>query len=351
MSADDSSALSKPWTFPLLPADAAPTAADVVDGLGDSVRLADKTILITGPTAGIGLVTLRALASRSAHVVLLARDVAKAEQVVAQVRTDFPQVGRLDIVHCDQTSLASVNAAASEVLRRVPRLHVLINNAGVGWVAHRLTVDGHEEHLAVNHLAHFLLFRRLLPLLLASSTPAFQSRVVSVSSGAHHGSDVDLSDPSFTAGRAYTRPVGYGQSKTANILFALELERRYAAHGLHGWSLTPGLTVTPGLDHLLTDPENRALMQQRGYFDAAGNCLAPVQAFSAEQGAANVVWAALSPELEGKGGQYIEQLQLAKQAVEGVPGFHGYAPYAMDSKKAEELWQWSEKAVAPFVRE
>jgi NAD(P)-dependent dehydrogenase (short-subunit alcohol dehydrogenase family) len=350
MSTQVTNADSRPWSFPLLPADAAPTAAEVLQRLGPSVSLADRTVLITGASAGIGRATLRALASRSARVVMLARDVSKAKQVVAQLRADFPEAGEVEVVECDLSSLSSVSAAASEVLRRVKKLHVLICNAGVGYIPYHLTVDGHEEALAVNHLAHFLLFSRLLPVLIAASSPAFQSRVVSVASDGHLASDVDLSDPSFTAGRQYLRPVAYGQSKTANILFAVELERRYAEQGVRGWAVNPGPSVTPGLQKLLKDDENKAIMQAMGVYDAEGRCVAPLQCGSEEQGAANLVWTALSPELEGKGGQYVEQLQLAKPAVPGEY-FRGYAPYAVDSKKAAHLWDWSEKAVAPFMSE
>jgi len=202
---------------------------------------------------------------------------------------------------------------------------------------YQLTKDGHEYQFGVNHLAHFLLFKKVLPLLLKSSTPAFQSRVVSLSSMGHLQSGVDLSDLHWQT-RGYTPMKAYGQSKTANILFAREIERLYGSKGVHAWAVHPG-----GIKTELTRYITAADLVQWGLINEKGEPAHESLKFkSVEQGAATSVWAAVSKELEGKGGEYLEDVHIGKPHAGGRDG---YAPHAYDDETARKLWEYSEQVV------
>jgi NAD(P)-dependent dehydrogenase (short-subunit alcohol dehydrogenase family) len=315
------------------------TALDVVAGrdLGGTVAV------VTGASAGLGLETARALASAGAHVVLATRDPAATKVAVDDIRTTAP-AARLDLVALDLTSLAGVRAAAAAVAETVERVDVLVNNAGVMATPFGRTADGHELQFGTNHLGHFALTAGLLPLLRAAAATAGGARVVNVTSAGHRSSDIHWDDPDYER-RPYDKWEAYGQSKTANILHAVELDTRFAGEGVHAFSVHPGLVATKLGRHLTRD-DLRALMERvRQSQEAATGAPAerPVPRDPAI-GAATQVWCAVSEELDGHGGAYCEELHVSLPMDEAPPG-EGYARYARDPASAVRLWELTERLV------
>ncbi|KAI0911615.1 hypothetical protein F4823DRAFT_623384 [Ustulina deusta] len=316
------------------PGDARPTALQIIrDEQREDGSLRDKVILITGCSSGLGVETARALKVTGATLFLTARNLEKAKTALGDILDDGNKVHLLKL---DLESLASVRACAEEFLARSQTLHILIANAGVRLVPEGRTPDGFEVHWATNHLSHFLLFELLKPTLLRCSTPAFQSRVVAVSSTAHRTAPLNFDDLNFEK-RKYDGVAAYGQSKLANVYMANEIERRYGSQGLHGWSVHPG-----GIRTGLQRPNFR------DYFVVLKN--GPMHTLrymqNTEQGAATSVWAAVSRDLEGKGGKYLEECQVSEGLVEGgdVVG-PGHAPWVYHEEDAKKLYGVSLKFV------
>jgi NAD(P)-dependent dehydrogenase (short-subunit alcohol dehydrogenase family) len=301
------------------------TADQVLEG----IDLTGKRVLVTGASSGIGQETVRALAARGAEVIFTARDTAKGEAVAEGIRTSTGNP-RIAVESVELGSLASIREFAQRFLARWDTLHVLVDNAGVMACPFERTADGFERQFGTNHLGHFLLTGLLLPAL-RRGAPA---RIVSVSSRGHHMSPVVFDDIHF-AKRPYDKWLSYGQSKTANVLFAVGLERRFAAQGIHAFALHPGAIMTELGRHLV--PEDIAFLQNRG---GPGG----LQFKTVEAGAATSVFAATAPELDGRGGLYLEDCQVA--AVNDAEGaLSGVKSYAIDSGLADRLWAASEDAV------
>jgi len=305
--------------------DRSSTSDQVLDGLDLSGRVA----LVTGASGGLGAETARALAAHGARVVLAARDVAKAGRVADAIRAATPgaalEVGEL---HLERP--ASVRAFAKELLGRHRALHMLIGNAGVMACPLLRTAEGWEMQFATNHLGHFLLGCLLAPALRAAA-PA---RLVSVSSAGHSFSPVVFEDVHFER-RPYDKWGAYGQSKSANVLFAVELDRRLAGRGVRAFALHPGGIVTELGRHL--DAEDLKAIRARAAERASDG-----KAFwkRVEQGAATQLFAATAPELDGRGGLYLEDVQVS--GVEPCPQGAGCSPWALDPEAAERLWALSE---------
>lgn len=300
-----------------------PTTDEVLDGLD----LTGRTALVTGASGGLGAETGRALASKGARVVLTARDLGKAEAVRRAIRESTGAEVELEALELD--SLAHVRAFAERFLARHEALHILVNNAGVMACPEAKTRDGFELQLGTNHLGHFLLTGLLAPALLRGA-PA---RVVSVSSRGHQQSPVRWDDLAFEK-EPYDKWTAYGQSKTANVLFAVELERRLGDRGVHAYAVHPGVIATDLSRHM--DREDFERIRQR-----SGGRL---QLKSVEAGAATSVWAATAPELEGRGGLYLEDCHVA--AVDDDPeAREGVRSYAVDPDAAQRLWALSEELV------
>lgn len=303
------------------------TADQVLEG----IDLGGKLALVTGASSGLGVETARALASKGARVVMAARDVAKIEQQAAAIRARHPGA-QLEVMplHLDQP--ASVRAFAKEFLAKHARLHMLIGNAGVMACPLLRTAEGWEMQFATNHLGHFLLAGSLLPALVAAA-PA---RVISVSSAGHQFSPVVFEDIHFER-RPYDKWAAYGQAKTANILFAVELDRRGAGQGVRAFANHPGGIVTELGRHLSAEDiefiRNRA--SQRSATTGGMSWKTP------EQGAATQVWGATAPELDGRGGLYLEDAQIS--GPNPPKGSAGCAPYALDPEQAKRLWTVSEQ--------
>ena len=311
-----------------------PTAQQIVTREGLTGKLTDKVILITGPTAGIGIETARALYHTGAHVFLAARDTAKTEQLKRDIETDgLAGKGKIDLLALDLLSLDSVRQCAADFLSKSKQLNVLICNAGVMAVPESKTKEGFETTFGVNHLAHFLLFQLLKAALLSSSTPSFNSRVVVLSSNGHTRSPIPFDDLDSQKGGGYDKWRAYAISKTANVYMALEIDRRFGNRGLHATAVHPGAVLQTSLGRDLTTGDIAFLLQRKGL---------PLVVKTLQQGAATTVWAAISKDWEGKGGKYLEDCSVSvPQDDEMQSMFRGHAAHTYDAAAAERLWNVS----------
>jgi NAD(P)-dependent dehydrogenase (short-subunit alcohol dehydrogenase family) len=308
------------------PGDSRPTAQQIVEDENLNDKLIGKVIFITGCSSGLGVETARALFTTGATLYLTARDLKKARTALGDLSTS----DRVHLLKLDLNSLSSVRLCASEFLKKSNSLNILIANAGVMATPEGRTEDGFETQFGTNHLAHFLLFNLLQPNLLASSLPDFASRVVILSSVAHRMAEVNFSN--LTLSGSYDPWTAYGQSKTADLWTANEIERRFGSHGLHAWSVQPGGVATDLMQHL---PEEA----KSGWKDDA--VLSKIFK-SPAQGAATTTWAAIGKILEGKGGKYLEDCQIMRAWTpsDGQWG-PGYGAWAYDEEKAKKLWDLS----------
>jgi len=307
------------------------TAMEVVAG----IDLDGKNAIVTGAASGIGVETARALAAAGARVILAVRDRAKGEAVARDVQasTRNPAVR---VEELDLADVESVRRFADRFRATGAPLHILVNNAGIMACPLARTRDGWELQFATNHLGHFLLAGRLAPALEAGAP----SRVVALSSVGHRLSAIHFDDVHFER-RPYDRWLAYGQSKTANALFALELARRATAAGITANAVHPGGIMTGLQQHL-----SREDMNALGWLDADGK---PRRGFkTTAQGAATSVWAATAPELAGKGGRYLEDCQEGEPVRPDVP-FAGYHPHVRDAEAAKRLWTVSEEMIGEAV--
>lgn len=315
---------------------AASTAADVIKGIDLSSRIA----IVTGGYSGIGLETTRALRSAGAKVIVPARDRAKAVKALGGLGVEIEAMDLLDP--------ASIDAFAERFLASGQPLHILVSSAGI--MACPLTRDarGYEAQFATNHLGHFQLVARLRPAL----RQANGARVVSVSSWGHRYSPVVFDDPNFER-RDYDRWSAYGQSKTANILFALALDERGKAEGVRTFSLHPGSIVGTDLKRYLSEEE----LRKAGVIDENGKpILDPAKNLkTTEQGSATSVWCATSPQLDGIGAVYCENCEVARPVpAEAVVQWKlgdstrmvGVMPFAVDPEAADRLWSLSEQLMS-----
>jgi len=294
--------------------------------------LSGKTALVTGGTSGIGRETARALAAAGAHVVITARDATKADETISSLREAAP-AGVFDVVVLELASLASVRDAAKDILARFPAIHILINNAAVMTPPFGRTADGFETQFGTNHISHFVLTNRLVPALIAGAP----SRVVVLSSAAHQLGDVLWDDINFER-EPYDRAKAYSQAKTANMLFAVELDRRLNSHGVRAFGVHPGVISTNLHRHLT----KKILAELTAAAASGGARMAPQMRKSIPQGAATSVWAATAPELDDKGGLYLQDCGIAPPST---PEVTGVKPYALDPGAAVRLWEISERMV------
>lgn len=306
------------------------TADDVLEGKD----LAGRTAFITGGYSGLGRETARALAAHGAHVILSGRDATK----LAAAGDDIASAtgAKVDTLTCDLGSLDSIRAAAAEARQRFDKIDLLINNAGVMACPRGTTEDGFETQFGTNHLGHFLLTNLLMPLVERGDS----ARIVNLSSRGHHIAGVDFDDPNFER-RAYDPWLAYGQSKTANVLFAVGLEQRLGDRGIHAFALHPG-GIHTNLGRHMTEADMTALIERiRKNAEASGQTPQPFK--SIPQGAATTCWVATADELEGAGGLYCEDCHVADED-DGSP-MGGVRSYAIDPDNAEKLWTLSEELV------
>jgi NAD(P)-dependent dehydrogenase (short-subunit alcohol dehydrogenase family) len=305
----------------------ASTAAEVVEG----IDLTGRQAIVTGGASGIGVETARALAGAGATVTLAVRRTADGDQVAADIRSSTGN-DEVAVAALELTDFASIAAFVAAWERP---LDILVNNAGVMAIQQlTLTDRGHEMQFATNHLGHFALALGLHDALAAAGN----ARIVSVSSSGHLRSPVIFDDLDY-AFRDYDPFGAYGQSKTANVLFAVEVTRRWSDDGITANALMPGGIATELQRHV----GGAEYMEQAGErFRQAGSALKTV-----EQGAATSVLLATSPQLEGIGGRYFEDCNEAPVIHRrGEAGVGGVAPYALDPNNAERLWEVSLALIA-----
>ncbi|MFJ2813535.1 SDR family NAD(P)-dependent oxidoreductase [Streptomyces sp. NPDC087294] len=293
------------------------TADDVLRG----IDLTGKLALVTGGYSGIGLETTRALTRAGAQVVVPARRRAVAAEALADL--DGIEVDELDLA-----DLESVRAFSERFLATGRSLDIVIDSAAVMACPETRVGPGWEAQFATNHLGHFALVNRLWPAIAPGG-----ARVVSVSSRGHHFSGIRWDDLQWEHG--YDKWQAYGQAKTANVLFAVHLDRLARDAGVRAFALHPGGILTPLQRHLA-----RAEMVERGWIDADGTPLNPKGFKTPPQGAATQVWAATSPQLDGLGGVYLEDCDIAEPAVEGDER-SGVRSWAIDPDLAARLWTLS----------
>jgi len=317
---------------------AACTATDVLKG----IDLSGRTAIVTGGHVGLGLETTRALSEAGASVVVGVRSPDRAAAALAGL--DRVQLERLDLM-----DPASIDAFAARFVDSRRPLHMLINNAGLMGGELVRDARGYESQFSTNHLGHFQLTNGLLPALRAANG----ARVVELSSRGHHLSDIRWDDPQFET--EYEGMVAYGQAKTANVLFAVELDRRWSGDGIRGYALHPGGIVETNLAPWLTIDDKRAM----GLLDEAGQPIIDPdrELKTPQQGASTTVWGATSPLLADIGGVYLKNNDVAPidespaefsadiaEASLDMSG--GVMPYAVDPESAQRLWDLSERLVA-----
>ncbi|MFN9711393.1 MAG: oxidoreductase [Alphaproteobacteria bacterium] len=302
------------------------TARDVVIGHD----LSGQTMIVTGGASGLGVETARALAEAGADVTIAVRNAEAGAIAAADINTTAG--GRVSVGLLDLSDLPTVAAFASAWGDKP--LSALINNAAVMACPQAYTAQDLEMQIGTNHFGHFVLTTLLARALMNGSEAARASRVVSLSSIGHRRSPVNFDDPHYR-NRPYEKWESYGQAKTANALFAVGFNQRFADLGVNANSVMPGGIMTPLQRHL-----PREEMIAMGWMDEAGKINERFK--STEQGAATSVWAAIGPELEGVGGLYLEHCAQALPWTQENP-FEGVMPYAVDPEAADRLWALSEE--------
>jgi len=311
--------------------DANSTTHDVIRG----IDLSGKTAIVTGGYAGIGLETVKTLVRAGTTVIVPARDIQKAAN-------NLKGIQNVTVEAMDLMTPASIDSFAKKFLALGCALDLLINNAGIMWVPLQRDKRGYESQLATNHLGHFQLTARLWPAL----KKANGGRVVNVSSFGHQMAPFNFDDPNFLT-REYETLQGYGQSKTANNLFTVELDRRAKTFGVRVFAVHPGSVNGTDLGRVAP----MALFQQMGTHDETGNIKPEVAAKlkTVEQGAATSVWCATSSNLNGMGGVYCENTDVAEldngniEHNYGEPlSLRGVKPYSLDADLARKLWTLTE---------
>lgn len=316
------------------------TTTEVIKG----IDLTGKIAIVTGGYNGLGLEITKTLTSAGATVIVPARDTEKAKK-------NLEGITNVELEHMDLTSPISIDSFAKKFLASGRPLHLLINNAGIMWTPLQRDERGYEGQFSTNHLGHFQLTARLWNAL----KEANGARVVNVSSSGHYFSQVNFEDINYKT-REYNKFEAYGQAKTANILFSLELDSRGNQFGVRAYSLHPGLILETNLGRHLTFDDYVAM----GAINADG--MPNPQADEAskkiqktpQQGAATTVWAATSPQLQSIGGVYCENVEVAEfepnfynngEWKSNMFGLKGVAPFALDKEAAQKLWTVSEELI------
>jgi NAD(P)-dependent dehydrogenase (short-subunit alcohol dehydrogenase family) len=304
------------------------------------VDLKGKRILVTGVSAGLGVETARALMAHGADVVGTARDLDKAKRVTSEVSQAAAESGgSLEIVELDLASLKSVRTAADKLVADGRLFDVFIANAGVMATPLGKTEDGFETQFGTNHLGHFVFVNRIAKLLKKGG------RLVNLSSSGHRFSNVDLNDPNFET-TPYEPFVAYGRSKTANILFAVEFDRRHRDRGVRATAVHPGGIMTELARHMPDGAIEAWVQQVQQQRAAAGE--PPFEFKSIPQGAATSVWAGVVVSADEVGGKYCEDCQVAELIAADSPVSAismGVRGYALDPESAKALWKKSEEMV------
>jgi NAD(P)-dependent dehydrogenase (short-subunit alcohol dehydrogenase family) len=309
-------------------------ATSTTDEVLEGVNLRGTRVLVTGVSAGLGVETARALVAHGANVVGAARDLTKAKAATAGVRASGNS-GGLELVELDLASLDSVRVCANALVDNGKPFDLVIANAGVMACPYGKTVDGFETQFGTNHLGHFVLANRIASLMKPGS------RLVNLSSAGHRYSDVDLDDPNFER-TPYDPWAAYGRSKTANILFTVEFDRRHKGNGIRATAVHPGGIQTELSRHIGEEGIMQLVERINARTRAAGE---PDFKFKTiPQGAATSVWAGIVAAADDVGGRYCEDCHVAAIEPDATKRA-GVKPYALNPETAKALWAKSEEIV------
>lgn len=304
------------------------TTEDVLKG----VDLTGKRALVTGTSAGLGVETARALVAHGAHVTGAVRDLDKARHALKEAGVEIA------LVELDLGSLASIRKAADGLVLAGNRLDLVIANAGVMATPPMKTSDGFEFQFGTNHLGHFTFINRIAPLINDGG------RVVMLSSAGHRFSDVNLDDPNFET-TEYTPFGAYGRSKTANVLFAVEFDRRHKGRGIRATAVHPGGIQTELGRHMTPEVMQELVRNMEARSAASGG--GGFRFKTIPQGAATSVWAAAVAKGDEVGGRYCENCHVTTLVTDEAfdASSEGVRPYALDPANAAALWKKSEEMV------
>ena len=305
------------------------------DKILSGIDLNGKSVVVTGGYSGIGLETTRALVKAGAHVHVPARRPETAQAALDGI-IDDTHIGAVDL-----GDLRSVEKFADDFLAQHDRLDILIGNAGIMACPFETTVQGFESQIGVNHFGHFTLVKKLMPAL-EKAGQSDGARVVLLSSIGHRIAAIDFDDMHF-AGRDYDKWQSYGQSKTAKALQAVELDRRSKEKGIRAFSVHPGGIFTPLQRHLHNE-EMVALGWTKE--DGSPSDLAAAGFKTPPQGAGTSLFAATSPKLDGLGGVYCEDCNIARPVAADSADYDGVRPWAVDQEQAAQLWEATERQIA-----
>lgn len=299
------------------------TADEVLEG----IDMTGKTVLITGGTSGLGAETARAMAAVGADVIITARAVAKAADTVSHVNATTNK--QIDVEELELGSMASIREFADRINGSGRKIDVLINNAGIMSCPEGKTEDGFETQFGTNHLGHFLMTCLIAPSIKDGG------RVVSLSSSGHQISDILYDDLDFTKS-GYDRWISYGQSKTANALFAVELNKRLADRNIEAFAVHPGGIQTNLARHV-------NILQMLWFIPRI--IMGGISMKSVEAGASTQCYAATAPEITGQGGKFLANCRIAPVSPEKSRKDSVVWPYAQDAASAKRLWAISEEMV------
>jgi len=308
-------------------------AKSTTDEVLAGIDLSGKRVLVTGVSAGLGVETARALKAHGAEVVGTARDLGKAGRALREAGA-WP----IELVEVDLANLKSVRAAADQLNADGRSFDLVIANAGVMRTPFGHTTDGFETQFGTNHLGHFVLINRIAPLI------ADGGRLVNLSSAGHRYSDVDLEDPNFER-TPYDPMIAYGRSKTANVLFAVEFDRRHKGRGVRATAVHPG-GIRTELDRHMKPGELDELVAKIDA-DLASRGEPPLEFKTIPQGAATSVWAGVVASGSEVGGHYCADCHVVTNVTDGELSVlsDGVRPYALDPERAKSLWAKSEEMV------
>nr|WP_295926343.1 SDR family NAD(P)-dependent oxidoreductase [uncultured Dyadobacter sp.] len=310
------------------------TTKNVING----IDLTGKIAIVTGGYGGLGLEITKTLTSAGAHVIVPARDPEKA-------KANLEGISNVEVEYMNLAKQETIIAFAEKFILSGRPLHMLINNAGVMWTPLQRDERGYEGQFAINHLGHFQLTANLWKALKKTDG----ARVVNVSSSAHHTSPIHFDDVNYNS-REYNKFEAYGQSKTANVLFTVELDKRAQPFGVRSYAVHPGLILATDLSRFLTFEDFVAIgaVHPDGTPNVAAQEAMKSIEKTVEEGAATAVWAATNPKLGNIGGVYLQDVEVADYVAgdktAGSPaGAGGVASFAVDPKAAEKLWTLSEE--------
>ncbi|VUC36587.1 unnamed protein product [Clonostachys rosea] len=329
------------YANPQGPNDGRPTGSQIIKDYGLENRFSGRVALVTGATSGIGLEAARAIHETGADIYIAALEATKAHNLIEDIKMSSKGTGKIELLDLDLGSLVSVNDVVRKFKSLSGTLNILITNAGIMTAPPgSRTKEGFDMRFGINHLGHYALTAQLLPLLIRSSTPDFNSRLVAITSSAHRFSSIRWDNLNLTqTDDVWT---AYGQSKTANLWMANYIDRKYGPRGVHASAVNPGMIWTGILDNL--DPVTSE------HWKNDQSLMNIMQ--SPAQGSATTVWAAVSPTWEGKGGKYLvtcrigEPLKDMNSIVDP-----GYATHAYDEEGENRLWELSSQLTGISVQE